>query len=661
MRELNLLLIGLLVAISASAASVLWLSSVAAGHTEAIYSASRFDVALACDQAKAEMITLGSTYDRFLLVGSARARKSLHIASEIMQGRLASLRAGAWVKLIVDYPQLGPLVAEVTASAADIAKGLSEPKLPPDEMHRLLEGGRSVLERLCTQMHGLDTGRVEAVRKELQSTNRKTTWLVVGFLLTVGGFASLIFRQNLLTRTSYRKQAELLNDFEILATTDRLTGLPNRARLLSSLDAAIEQLANGCKIGLITLDLDRFKLINDTLGHMVGDQLLKSVASRLERCVAGEPSSFVARLGGDEFIVAVLAECDVETRTMLIADTIIETLAEPHNIGGHTVWVAATVGIAYAPKHTEDRDELIRASDVALYKGKTKSRGTWHVYTSEMDETLISRQQLELEMAHAVEHGEFFLQYQPIVSVKTGQIETVEALMRWRHPTRGLVPPLDFIPIAEETGLIVDLAKAMLLQACRDACSMPETWSLAFNLSAVQFARGNLYASVVQALQESGLPARRLELEVTESTLIANDDKVLGTMNQLKMLGIRIALDDFGTGYSSLSYLRRFKFDNLKIDRSFMHGIPKNEQVEDVVRAITGLGAALDMTVTAEGIETREQFAALHDLGCHQAQGYVISRPKDLDELLGEYQKIQGNLRGFAATKERRAAVLLQY
>jgi diguanylate cyclase (GGDEF)-like protein len=395
-----------------------------------------------------------------------------------------------------------------------------------------------------------------------------------------------------------------------------------------------ERSAGAPSLAILLVDLDRFKLVNDTLGHFSGDKLLQEAAGRM-RAALGE-QDFVARLGGDEFAV-VTGVTDVAELGQL-AEALIEALSAPYRLDDAEATVGASIGIAVCPADGEDPDLLMRCADLALYRAKADGRGAYHYFESGMDARLQERRSMEVELAAALEAGELQVFYQPLVTLATGKIAAFEALARWPHRVRGDVPPSVFIPIAEETNLICRIGAFVLDQACRDAAAWPDPVKVAVNLSPKQFRYGALLATVQAALQKSGLPACRLELEITEAMLLERTDLVQSTLHALRALGVRISMDDFGTGYSSLSYLRSFPFDKIKIDRSFVQEMATSADAAAIVRAIVTLGASLGIQVTAEGIETAEAAELLAEQGCTEGHGFFFSRPRprsEADALVG--------------------------
>jgi diguanylate cyclase (GGDEF)-like protein len=421
-----------------------------------------------------------------------------------------------------------------------------------------------------------------------------------------------------------------------MATHDSLTGLPNRSflhdRLSQLLLAAAKGDANGSArpAALLLLDLDRFKEINDTLGHAAGDRLLRMVAERL-RNLLGD-GTLVARLGGDEF--AILHSVESAGHVATLSQRIIDALIAPYDLEGHQANIGASIGISLAPRDGLDPEVLLRCADLALYRAKAQGRGGFAFFESEMTASAQHRRVLELELREALVLGQFEVYYQPQINLNTGRVSGAEALIRWRHPERGIVGPSEFISIAEEVGLIVPIGEWIMRQACRDAAVWRKGTRVAVNMSAVQFRNDHLAEMVVSALSASGLPPARLELEITESVLLEETEVTLRTLHQLRGLGVRVSLDDFGTGYSSLSYLRSFPFDKIKIDRSFVQEVAASGNGAAIVRAIASLGASLGMETTAEGVETQEQLELIRREGCTEAQGFYFSAPRPAEELV---------------------------
>lgn len=415
-----------------------------------------------------------------------------------------------------------------------------------------------------------------------------------------------------------------------LAHYDTLTDLPNRVTFYERIESVLSHLRRSETIAIFSLDLDHFKAVNDTLGHPVGDLLLKAAAERMRSCIRGE--DLVARLGGDEFaIVQVPSEHPADITAL--ATRLIEVVGAPYDLDGHQVVVGASVGIAIAPTDSSVPDVLMKNADLALYRAKADGGGIYRFFEVAMDARMQARRALELDLRKAIVNGEFELYYQPITDVKSGQITSCEALIRWHHPERGLVAPTEFIPVAEETGLIVPLGEWVLRQACAVAARWPKHLTIAVNVSPPQFKSRNLVPTVMNALASSGLPATRLELEITEMVLVQDNDAAFAILHQLHDLGIRIAMDDFGNGYSSIGYLRSFPFDKIKIDQSFIRDLTGRLDSVAIVRAVVGLSSSLGITTMAEGVDTKEQLDSVTAEGCDEVQGYLFNWPKTAAEV----------------------------
>jgi diguanylate cyclase (GGDEF)-like protein/PAS domain S-box-containing protein len=417
-----------------------------------------------------------------------------------------------------------------------------------------------------------------------------------------------------------------------MAHHDALTGLPNRVLLRLRMEEALARMRRSGKgVATLCIDLDNFKSVNDTLGHPCGDHLLQRIAERIRGLIRDEDTA--ARLGGDEFAI-VQANVAEPAEVAALARRFLGEIGEPFDVMGHQVVIGASVGIALAPGDGDDADRLLKNADLALYRAKADGKGTFRFFEAEMDARAQARRRLEMDLRKAMSAGALEIHYQPLVQLESGKVSALEALLRWPHPERGFIPPSEFIPIAEETGLIASLGAHVLRQACADACKWPARVKVAVNLSPLQFRTGNLFAAVKQALEQTGLSPKRLELEITETLLLDKADHVLATLHALRALGVGISMDDFGTGYSSLSYLRSFPFDKIKIDRSFVHDLGSNAEGQAIVRAILSLGSSLGITITAEGVETAAELACLQAAGCHEGQGYLFSKAQPQAEIL---------------------------
>jgi diguanylate cyclase (GGDEF)-like protein len=458
--------------------------------------------------------------------------------------------------------------------------------------------------------------------------DRALITLAAGLIITV----FMVIYLELAGRNS--REVELANQRVLeLARIDTLTELPNRAVFLEQLEASTEarKCAHGDTFSVIMLDLDRFKNVNDSLGHAAGDALLREAASRLRSTL--RDTDILARLGGDEFAIIQAACADQKMGSINLATQICRCMSESFQLPGHPVEVGVSIGIAMSPEHGEDPEGLLKKADLALYRSKSAGRNCFTLYDDVMSLELEAKNTLESDLREAISREQMELHYQPIFDVKTGDRRGLEALVRWRHPSRGLIPPDQFIPLAEETGLIVPLGEWVLRRACRDATSWPADVKIAVNISAVQFKQAELFDVIMSALSETGLPPERLELEITESVLLERGAENHAFMQRLRKVGISFALDDFGTGHSSLSCLTAFPFDKIKIDKSFVRNLMESYKATAIISSIATLARGLDISITAEGVETREQFDMLRTLGVNFVQGYLLGRPVPKSEL----------------------------
>jgi diguanylate cyclase (GGDEF)-like protein len=412
---------------------------------------------------------------------------------------------------------------------------------------------------------------------------------------------------------------------EYLARYDALTGLPNRSFFRDEINRIMKHMNPGCSCAILFIDLDEFKQINDTLGHSTGDALLRKVAERLRSIVRA--TDIIARLGGDEFVILQLPLNSPEDASNL-ARRIVGELSRPYEVDDNELVIGASIGIALSPKDGTQADILLKSADLALYRAKSDGRSGWRFFEPEMDARVKARRKLELDLRSALTNDAFELHYQPIIDLKTERICACEALLRWPHPERGMISPAEFIPVAEEMGLIVEIGNYVLRKACMEAMTWPNDVCVAVNLSPIQFRRGNVVRAVWQALTSSGLAASRLQVEITESVLIQDTEATCATLARLRDLGVIISLDDFGTGYSSLSYLNTFPFNKLKIDRSFVLGIETSDRSRALLSGVARLSAELGLTVVVEGIETDDQLRLIRrDHHINEAQGFLFCRP----------------------------------
>jgi diguanylate cyclase (GGDEF)-like protein len=468
---------------------------------------------------------------------------------------------------------------------------------------------------------------VAAINADLQTTQ---------FLELIDGRTVAIARQRLAgggwvathEDITERRHAEM--KIAHMARHDALTDLPNRVLLRERLNEALAQVERGHKLAVLYLDLDLFKNVNDSLGHPTGDELLRQVGDRLRRCVSSNDT--ISRVGGDEFFI-IQTNIGDATDAERLARRITEAVKAPYDLHGHLVVIDASIGIALAPADGSDANALLKNADMALYGAKASGRGIYRFFEPHMDARMKDRRALELALRRAFDDNEFELYYQPVLNLDKGDVRCCEALLRWHHPERGMVSPTEFIPVAEEIGLIVALGERVIRWACEDAAKWPDDICVAVNLSPTQLGSKNLLPTVLSALASSRLSPHRLELEITEAVLMQNSEVNLRTLHQLRALGIRISMDDFGTGYSSLSYLRSFPFDKIKIDRCFIKGLGDGSESDAIVHAVAGLAESLGMTTTAEGVETRTQLDLVRSLGCTDVQGFYYSPPVPIREL----------------------------
>ncbi|MGE0849439.1 MAG: EAL domain-containing protein [Hyphomicrobiaceae bacterium] len=416
-----------------------------------------------------------------------------------------------------------------------------------------------------------------------------------------------------------------------MARHDALTDLPNRMLLAERLDQALIHAGREGMIAVLCVDLDRFKEVNDSLGHSVGDTLLKAAADRLRGCL--RETDTIARMGGDEFVI-LMSEAIQLVEVTSLATRLIEAVSAPFLVQDHQILIGASVGIALSPSDGSEAEQLLKNADIALYRAKSEGRGAYRFFEKGMDLRMQARRSLEMDLRKALTNGEFTLHYQPVHDLKSNELCGFEALLRWQHPERGMVSPGEIIPLAEETGFIVQIGEWVLRQACAEAANWPPHLKIAINLSPRQFKSRNLLQAVVSAIVASGINPGRLELEITETVLLHDSTATLELLRKLQDFGVRIALDDFGTGYSSLSYLRSFPFDKIKIDQSFVRGLSDGSaEAVAIVRAVTQMGLSLGMSITAEGVETAEQLAIIRAEGCAEAQGYLFNPPAPAHEV----------------------------
>ncbi|HEX3558397.1 MAG TPA: EAL domain-containing protein [Pyrinomonadaceae bacterium] len=576
------------------------------------------------------------TYLKNVEASTRQADLARQHALEVQQHMGALRESEERFRSAFDYATIGMGVVsldgrwlQVNPSLCEIV-GYGGPELLASNIKDITQ--REDLVALDEQIQRLAQGAISSHQTEVRYAHKqgKEVWTHLGMSLVRDSETKplhLIFQIQDITDRK-RAEEQLLHD----AFHDALTGLPNRALFMDHVKMAIQRSRrNGERLfAALFLDLDRFKIINDSLGHMVGDQLLVGIAHRLEACL--RPGDTVARLGGDEF--TILLEDLAETEDAIeVARRVQEAVSQPFNIGGHEVFTTVSIGIALSTTGYERAEDLLRDADTAMYRAKLLGKKRHVVFDKGMHDRAMELLQIETDLRRAITRKEFFLNYQPIVSLETGKVCSFEALVRWRHPERGLVMPSEFVPVAEETGLIIPLGQWVLTEACRQMREwqkffrVDESVTMSVNLSGRQFSQADLIEQISSALRDAGLRPGCLKLEITESMVAENMDTAIDMLTQLRDLGVGLSMDDFGTGYSSLSYLHRFPIDTLKIDRSFVTQMTDNTENAEIVRTIVTLARSLDMKVIAEGVETREQLRRLGDLECDYGQGYLFSKP----------------------------------
>ena len=638
-RLVKLGLLGMVLALALAAG---YTSFLIVQRQRALREVSRYNLTWLVSQAALELARLQGMTAAALVPGSGVEEEDVQLWLDIVANRVQVFEGGEIAEFISTSPELGAIVARFRETTR-AGQAAMEESASPEHLRRLL----SLLEPLQAPMSRLaavaNTHGGELVAQDQHQLN-SLHWLFAAILgtLTLSAFGligALLWHNRLLARAREkveqqnealeRRDEELQSKNErifFMAHHDALTGLPNRLQFHERLDIVLEQRRRReDQVALLCLDLDHFKRVNDTLGHPVGDALLQEMAARLRACV--RDGDMIARLGGDEFAILQCGAGQPEAASEL-AQRIVEALSAPYDIGNNRAVVGASVGIAVATPDLFSADVLLRNADMALYRAKANGRNTFCFFEAAMDEQMQACRALELDLREAVTRSEFEVFYQPLFNLRTQHACAFEALLRWRHPDRGLIAPAEFIPLAEELGLIIPLGEWVMAQACSDAMSWPDEIRVAVNLSPVQFRSFGLVQAVQRALEGSGLPARRLELEITESALLQDSDVVLAILHELRAVGVRIALDDFGTGYSSLSYLRSFPFDKLKIDQSFVRQMVDRADCMAIVTSVLGLARELGMDTTAEGVETEEQLAPLREAGCTEVQGFLFDRPR---------------------------------
>ncbi|WP_201834571.1 putative bifunctional diguanylate cyclase/phosphodiesterase [Microvirga zambiensis] len=592
---------------------------------------SAYNPAWEASQAASEFIRLEHRLAQVERPDSGVDKDEVELRYDILAGRVHMLNEGDFHELLRRDPEhqvtLRALEQALT-SIEPLIKELGQPGTVTQIMQVLqpFEGSLSQIASTAL-MYGS-----EVIRRDQQELIR-LHWVfsaIAASLILIGiVLIALLNRHNRLLGRAHQ-------ELHVLAHQDALTGLPNRVVLREKLEQALASMRpQGRTVAVSYLDLDHFKDVNDSFGHETGDELLKAVADRLRSCIPpgdGQVRNLISRFGGDEFAILQTGIRRPEESAVL-AKRVVEALQEPFSVNGQEIFIGTSIGIALAQRHMNS-SQILKNADMALYHAKADGRGTFRFFEPEMDAQLQARRVLEVDLRKAMGNDEFELYYQPQINIEANEIGGFEALLRWHHPERGLVPPAEFIPVIEDTGLIGPLGDWIIEEACKEAASWPRDINVAVNLSPIQFRNRGLVQSVTRALAISGLAPHRLELEITESVLLQDSETTVSTLHQLRRLGVRIAMDDFGTGYSSLSYLRSFPFDKIKIDQSFVREMSQRTDCLAIVQSVANLGASLGMPTVAEGIETEDQLRQIQAAGCTDAQGYYFGRPKPARELV---------------------------
>ncbi|NBN78336.1 EAL domain-containing protein [Microvirga tunisiensis] len=624
--------LAIVVVLALAIAAVVY-SHLIVSHQSTVEQANRYDIAWTGFNGRLEITSLRERVARYAATGDAGVADEARLYFQIIVGRLGTWGSGQFGRFIASNPlreaRFEALVRDLAALEPMIER-LDEPAIQADLMRRLV-GIATAMDRIGGEAYSASLTEAEDVRSELKQKIEVETW-ITGALLTLGAVLviSLLLQNRLLSRAHARAATSAANH-AFLARHDALTSLPNRLAFQDAFATEVQKSAEG-SLAVLAIDLDGFKAINDTLGHSAGDALLVSVGERLSRFAGLWQDASVARFGGDEFVV-VLRVLNGVSEACEKAENLRRALAEPYRIPDGTVVIQATIGVAVASSSVPDLQQLPDNADLALSHAKARAKGSVQLFDVAMRADITRRRRIESDLISAIALGEIAPHYQPQVDMASGRIIGVEALARWTHPTLGRIGPDEFVPIAESSGKVVELGRAVLEAACAEATLMPPEVKVSVNLSVAQLVRDDLVETVQDILERSGLPPTRLKLEVTESIVMSDTDRCIATLHRLKKLGVAIALDDFGTGYSALSYLRLFAWDELKVDRSFVRSIGSDPHSLSIIEAVVGLARQLGISVTVEGVETEEQRRLLQRVGCQIGQGYLFGAAMPLASL----------------------------
>ena len=613
--------------------ATIYFTMVISERQDALRRITRYNPTWQANQVLNEFMTLDQSLRMFKDGDHDVGKEKVQLHYDIFAGTINSLAAGGFREILDQEPRFAKTISDLEGPTNDAAPLIKALNGPDDALAALqiLHPLQSNLKQLPSVTFNF--GATLASRDHQELTRLHWTFSsIVGCLILFGiALIGLLARHNSLLERTYRRMGILTADLTHLAHHDPLTGLANRALFQERLEQLLEKARDdGSTLVVLYLDLDLFKNVNDTLGHETGDQLLKTVATRIRGCV--QNNSVIARLGGDEFAI-LMGATNVAQEGSNLASRIVKEIGSVYDIDGHEIVIGTSIGIASTELGASSPEQLLKQADTALYRAKADGRGTFRFFEPEMDAELQARRALEVDLRKAMVKDELYLVFQPQISLQTNTISGFEALLRWRHPVRGSISPAEFIPIAEDIGLIASLSDWIINEACKIAVTWPESIKVAVNISPIQFRNRTLLPCVRKALTRTGLDPSRLELELTESALLEENETTVAALHELRELGVGIALDDFGTGYSSLSYLRSFPFDKIKIDQSFVRELSTRPDCMVIIQSVVALGKGLGMSITAEGVETEQQLAQIQSAGCTEAQGFLLGRPKPASDL----------------------------
>jgi len=620
---------------------------------EAVRNSMRFDVSWIGAHGRIEAAQLETYLARYAAMGQQGDADKAELYYQILLGRLDSWGVSGYGEFLASNPESRQAyvnLLDLLESVEAEMSGLDSAATATQLLHRLEPVG-DMIHKIGAQATDSAVNRAAAIRQTLTEQQTLQHYLVVTALLSAGVMLVVSAYQNRTLRRAHRQVGRAADKFSYLAHHDPLTGLPNRTAFS---DADQPPDSHARYTGVIVFDLDGFKLINDSWGHIFGDKLLNAAARRLEEVITTEEGNIVARLGGDEF--AALLHLQDETEAKAIADRALEALKRPFEIDGSSVTISATAGIATASRALQNARGLLADADLAQSEAKARKKGSISIYDQSLREMVERRLTLENDLRSAIANGEITPHYQVQIDIETGAVVGVEALARWHHAQLGPIAPIEFIPIAEASGQIIDLGRHMIECACRDALRLPAEVQVAVNLSVVQIMQGDVVEATADALMAAGLPPGRLKLEVTESVMMADAKQPIAVLSDLRYLGVALALDDFGTGYSSLSYLTRFHWDEIKLDRTFVNNLDTDSLGLSVIEAVLILARKTGAKVVVEGVETFRQLELLRSAGCDIGQGYFIGRPVPIDMVCAQIEEINQSRPAGRRTHRRKHA-----